>query len=338
MARVAGQLARDRAAGDDQLGAGHGGQRVQRSGRPAVAGQAGHDHQQPWPAVPAGGRPVGLENVGVHAGRHDPDGGLGDAEPGQREAFRRRADQHRPGAAGQGQLEPGPPGARAGPVLHGQRVERLHLRQVELPAAGLRRHSGRPGMRVHHVGGVVPPPGGELVGQLPDAQRGQVPGGAVLASPVLASIGPASTVLGRMVLGPAAGAAGGPARRGRPDVQLLEHGARAQLAAPCPGRRSRAAAVGRPGHAGVHRDLGAQPGQGGGQGAEAGRRASRVGILRGSQRVAVVGDQGDSHAVMVLRLARWGFNRVSLPARPAGKRPATLRRPRAGRCRRPSRG
>ena len=144
-------------------------------------------------------------------------------------------------------------------------------------------------MRVHQVGRAVLPPGRELIGQFPDALRDQVTGVPVLGGAFrCAGTGPAggAAAAGGWLTGTAAWTLSGSSTA--PGLSLL--------------RRGRAAGpgltvVGRAGYSCVHRDLCAQPGQGGGERTEAGSWVGRIGILGASQRAGVIGDQGDSHGV-----------------------------------------
>ena len=164
--QVAAQLPAGGAAGDDELGAGDLGHRVEQDVQGFLLGGEVGDGDQAVPAAALEGGAVGGELGGVDAGRDDADRAAGDAEAGQVGLLVVAAgDDGVDGPADRG-LEPDPLGA--GPGLDeavaalgdAELVERLHHRQAEVAGGRQGGQAAGPAHRVDHVGPVLAPTSG----------------------------------------------------------------------------------------------------------------------------------------------------------------------------------
>ena len=159
-AKVVAEVGLRRAAGHDQVGAGHLGHRAQQGGERVVLRQVGHGHQA-RPGGALGDRPLGGELVGVHAAGHDADRPAGDAEPGQVGLLVGAPGEHGArGAADRGlkadALGAGVTGDHVMPPLGDAKgVKRLHHGDPQVAGGRQGGEAAGPAQRVHHVGAVA---------------------------------------------------------------------------------------------------------------------------------------------------------------------------------------
>ncbi len=164
---VAAQAAHRRAARDDELRTRHVRHRPDDRVE-AVALDEAASGEHPRRGAAPDGRPIGPEGGNVHPARDDADPVRGHAQPGQLAFLVRGGGQDRGHVPGDRHLGTDA-GLRAGvirtlvPALdHAERVERLHDRHPVFAGAVQSGQPAHPEVRVHHVGCVPDPVGGQV--------------------------------------------------------------------------------------------------------------------------------------------------------------------------------